>query len=157
MHLAPVLLRTPTHEGLIRWGDRRLLLHQSVEQLPPRTGGPSIEAERKLIKIVIIDAAGESPSDTCQATSSRATRRRMSSEETASQPVLQANPSSRGPEAYMALRLLPVCCVCGLIRNETGSLPSRMSWVTTVSYRRTHHVHLTDFFFTRSYCPDCLL
>lgn len=54
MHLAPALLRTPTHEGLIRCGgDRHGLLHQSVEQLPARPGGPSVEAERELIKIII--------------------------------------------------------------------------------------------------------
>ena len=53
MHLAPVLLRATIYEGLIRCGgDRRHLLHKSAEQLPTRTGGSLVEAERKLIKIV---------------------------------------------------------------------------------------------------------
>ena len=42
-------------------GDRRRLLHQSVEQFPPRTGGPSVEAERKLIKIAIQMLQANSP------------------------------------------------------------------------------------------------
>ena len=85
-----------------------------------------------------------------------ATRRPMSSEETAAQPVLQTIPSLR-PEAYMAPLLLPVCCVCGLIRDESGSLPSRMSWVTPGSYRKTHNVHSTNLLLTHTYCPDCFL
>ena len=72
------------------------------------------------------------------------------------QPVLQASPSLR-PEAYAAPLLLPVCCVCGLIRDETGSLPIRMSWVTPGSYRRTHNVRSTDLLLTHTYCPDGLL
>jgi hypothetical protein len=80
----------------------------------------------------------------------------MSSEEVVTQPVLQTIPSLR-PAAYMAPLLLPVCCVCGLIRDETASLPSRMSWVTPGSYRRTHNVHSTDLLFTYSYCPDSIL
>lgn len=58
MHLVLILLRTPTHEGLIRCGiNCRCLLHQSVEQLPRRTGGPSVEVERKLINLkTVVDA-----------------------------------------------------------------------------------------------------
>jgi len=80
----------------------------------------------------------------------------MSSNKTVTQPVLQPIPSLRA-EAYMAPLLLPVCCVCGLIRDETGSLPSRMSWVTPGSYRRTHHVRSTNLLPTHTYCPNCLL
>jgi len=85
-----------------------------------------------------------------------ATRHPMSSDETVTEPVLQTSPSSR-PEAYMAPRLLPVCCVCGLIRDETGPLPSHISWVTPGSYRKTHNMRSTDLLFTHSYCPECLL
>lgn len=85
-----------------------------------------------------------------------ATRRPMFYKEIVTQPILQASPSSR-PEAYTAPLLLPVCCVCGLIRDETGSLPIRMSWVTPGSYRRTHNVRSTDLLLTHTYCPDCLL
>lgn len=85
-----------------------------------------------------------------------ATRRPMFYKEIVTQPVLQASPSSY-PEAYAAPFLLPVCCVCGLIRDETGSLPIRMSWVTPESYRRTHDVRSTNLLLTHTYCPDCLL
>jgi hypothetical protein len=85
-----------------------------------------------------------------------ATRHPMSSEKIVTQPVLQTSPSSR-PEAFMAPYLPPVCCVCGLIRDETGSLPSHISWVTPGSYRKIHNMHSTDLLFTHSYCPECLL
>jgi hypothetical protein len=80
----------------------------------------------------------------------------MSSEEIVTLPVLQAILSSR-PAAYMASHLIPVCCVCGLIPDQKGSLPSRMSRVRPGSSRRTHNVHSTDLLFMHSYCPDCLL
>ena len=89
--------------------------------------------------------------------SSNDTRRRpMSSEEVSAQPVPLTSSSLR-PKAYMAPLLLPVCCICGLIRDKTASLSSRMSWVTRRSHRRAHNVHSTDLLFTHSYCPDCLL
>jgi hypothetical protein len=76
----------------------------------------------------------------------------MSSEKTATQPVI----ASSSPQAYVATRLIPVCCVCGLIRDELGSVPGRVSWVTLGSYRKGHKVHSTDLRFTHTYCPDCL-
>jgi len=85
-----------------------------------------------------------------------ATRHPMSSEKIVTQPVLHTSLSSRS-EAFMAPRLLFVCCVCGLIRDEMGSLPSHMSWVTPGSYRKTHPLHSTDLLFTQSHCPECLL
>ena len=85
-----------------------------------------------------------------------ATRHPMSSKETAAQPAHQTRPLSR-PEAYVALRLLPVCCVCGLVRDETDSSSHRTLWVTPGSYRRAHNVHSTDLRFTHTYCPDCFL
>lgn len=85
-----------------------------------------------------------------------ATRRQMSSEEIVTQPLLQTIPSSR-PEAYLAPLLLPVCCVCGLICDETDPPSHRTPWVTPGSYRRTHNVHSTDLLFTHSYYPDYLL
>ena len=40
-------------------------------------------------------------------------------------------------ETFIAPTLLPICCVCGLIRNETGSSPDRERWVTPQTYRQT--------------------
>ena len=77
----------------------------------------------------------------------------MSSEETAPQPIM----ASSSPQPNMTTRLVPVCCVCGLIRDEPGSLPSHMSWVTLGSYRKAHKIESTELLFTHTYCPDCLV
>ena len=49
--------------------------------------------------------------------------------------------------------LLPVCCVCRLIRDETRSSPHRAHWVTKRMYRKTHGVNPADFPLTHTYCP----
>ena len=84
------------------------------------------------------------------------TRCPMSSNRTVTQPVLPAILLAF-PETYIVPFLLPQCCVCWRIRDETGSLPSRMAWVTLESYRGTHNLPSTDLHFTHCYCPDCLL
>lgn len=83
-------------------------------------------------------------------------RHPMSSKETAAQQVHQTRPLS-GQEAYVVPRLLPVCCVCRLVRDEADSASHRTLWLTAGSYRRAHNVHSTDLRFTHTYCPDCLL
>ena len=84
------------------------------------------------------------------------TRHPMSSKETAVQPAHQTRSLSH-PEAYVAPYLLPVCCACRLVRDETDSPSHRTLWITPGSYRRTHNVHSTNLLFTHTYCPDCLL
>lgn len=69
------------------------------------------------------------------------------------QPVLPT--SSSRPGASIATRLLPQCCVCGLIRDETGSRPGGISWITLGSYRRLRQVRATALYFTHGYCPAC--
>jgi hypothetical protein len=48
-------------------------------------------------------------------------------------------------EAPSALRketpLLPVCCLCGLIRDEIGASLDSTRWVTQGTYRKTHGVN----------------
>ncbi len=78
----------------------------------------------------------------------------MPSKETAAQPVRQTGPSSC-PEIQVARVLLPVCCVCGLVRDETDPLSHRTLWVTPGSYRKTHHLHSINIPFTHTYCPAC--
>lgn len=78
----------------------------------------------------------------------------MPSKETAAQPVRQRHPSSR-PKAQVARFLLPVCCVCGLIRDETDPLSHRTLWVTPGSYQKTHHILSIEIPFTHTYCPVC--
>lgn len=54
---------------------------------------------------------------------------------------------------------LPVCCVCGLIRDENGpsdeSVPSIDNWVTKQTYRKTHGVDPAVCRLTHTYCPSC--
>ena len=63
-------------------------------------------------------------------------------------------------EAPSALKnetpLLPVCCLCGLIRDEIGTSLDRARWVTQGTYRTTHGVNPADCLQTHSYCPECL-
>ena len=56
-------------------------------------------------------------------------------------------------ETFIAPTLLPVCCVCGLIRDGTGFSPGLDRWVTQRTYRETHGVNPTEL--THTYCPEC--
>jgi hypothetical protein len=51
--------------------------------------------------------------------------------------------------------LLPVCCLCRLIRNEIGTSPDRARWVTQRIYRKTHGVNPANCLQTHAYCPGC--
>ena len=55
------------------------------------------------------------------------------------------------------MALLPVCCVCRLIRDETRSSLHREHWVTERTYRKTHGVNPADFPLTHTYCPGCFM
>ena len=64
-------------------------------------------------------------------------------------------PSALMRETFIAPTMLPVCCVCELIRDETGSSPNRERWVTPRTYRRTHGMNPADFPLTHTYCLKC--
>jgi len=73
---------------------------------------------------------------------------------------LVARTTRRAPPAPMretlfAPKMLPVCCVFELIRDETGSSPNRERWVTPRTYRRTHGMNPADFPLTHTYCLKC--
>lgn len=51
--------------------------------------------------------------------------------------------------------LLPVCCICGLLRNQTGPSLDHERWVTQRTYRKTHGVNPADCLLTHTYCPAC--
>jgi hypothetical protein len=51
--------------------------------------------------------------------------------------------------------LLPVCCLCRLIREEIGASPDRARWVTQRTYRKTHGVNPANCLQTHTYCPGC--
>ena len=61
-------------------------------------------------------------------------------------------------EDFKSPRLLPVCCICGLVRDDESAAPSRPeSWMTMKRYRGMRAVHATSFLFTHTYCPACLI
>jgi hypothetical protein len=50
--------------------------------------------------------------------------------------------------------IIPICCVCGLIREHTT--PSKAeSWVNKGVFRRTHGKDLAAYRLTHTYCPTC--
>lgn len=70
-------------------------------------------------------------------------------------------PTQTMPHASMGqpatVPLLPVCCACGLIRDETESPASLARWVTQRTYRKSHGVNPADLFLTHTYCPECFM
>ena len=69
--------------------------------------------------------------------------------------ITRKAPSAPMRETFIAPKMLPVCCVCGLIRDETGSSPDRERWVTPRTYRMAHGVNPTEIALTHTYCPTC--
>lgn len=51
--------------------------------------------------------------------------------------------------------VLPVCCVCGLVREETEHSSDHERWVTPRTYRKTHGTMPADCVHTHTYCPNC--
>jgi hypothetical protein len=49
--------------------------------------------------------------------------------------------------------VVPICCVCGLIRQETGTEPE--SWITKKVFRQSHGVDHSVYRLTHTYCPGC--
>ena len=58
-------------------------------------------------------------------------------------------------EIFVGPTLLPVCCLCGLIRDKTGSSPGLDRWVTQRTYCEIHGVNPADSPLTHTYCPKC--
>jgi hypothetical protein len=65
--------------------------------------------------------------------------------------IIHEAPSASGRETSM----LPVCCICGLLRDETGASLNCERWVTQRKYRQTYGVNPADCLLTHTYCPDC--
>ena len=49
--------------------------------------------------------------------------------------------------------ILPICCVCGLIRDEPAS--ETESWVTKQVFRQAHGIDHSAYRLTHTYCPSC--
>jgi hypothetical protein len=70
--------------------------------------------------------------------------------------TLFAQITHEAPSASMAERpLVPICCLCRLVRDETGASLDRARWVTQRTYRKTHGVNPAECPQTHTYCPEC--
>jgi hypothetical protein len=78
----------------------------------------------------------------------------MSRNETGTQTTRRVSSAPRS-ETCLVPTLLPICCVCGLIRDETGYRPHHERWVAQRTYRKTHGVNPTTLALTHTYCPTC--
>src|SRR4051812_20318866 len=58
-------------------------------------------------------------------------------------------------ETFTVPTLLPTCCVCGLIRDDTRFSPGRELWITQRTYHETYGVHPVELALTHTYCPAC--
>jgi hypothetical protein len=58
-------------------------------------------------------------------------------------------------EAFIPPTLLPACCVCGLVRDDTRLSSDRDLWVTQRRYHEAHGVDPVKLTLTHTYCPKC--
>jgi rubredoxin len=80
----------------------------------------------------------------------------MSREELSMQNAPYAPSASMG-NLYIQPQLLPVCCICGFVRDEAGGRPQHGRWVAPRAYLKIHGRNLADFPLTHTYCPKCLV
>lgn len=59
------------------------------------------------------------------------------------------------PASRTKTTILHVCCVCGLVLDETGLSLDQERWVTQQMLRVTHGVNPADCLLTHTYCPVC--
>jgi hypothetical protein len=78
----------------------------------------------------------------------------MSIEKTMMRTTPEA-PSAPRRETFIAPTLLPICCVCKLIRDDTRLSPGRKLWITQQTYRETHGVNPSELALTHTSCPEC--
>lgn len=51
--------------------------------------------------------------------------------------------------------MLHVCCICGLVLDETGPSLAQERWVTQRTLRLTHGMNPAECLLTHTYCPVC--
>ena len=51
--------------------------------------------------------------------------------------------------------MLPLCCLCGLIRDQTKVSLDCERWVTRRAYLKSHGVNPSDCVLAHTYCPSC--
>jgi hypothetical protein len=64
-------------------------------------------------------------------------------------------PSAPRRETFIPPTLLPVCCACGIIRDDTRFSPGRELWITQRTYRETHGVNPSVLALSHTHCPTC--
>jgi hypothetical protein len=64
-------------------------------------------------------------------------------------------PAASMRESVIAPTVLPVCCLCRKVRDETRSSPDREHWVTQRMYRQSHGINPADVPLTHTYCLKC--
>ena len=64
-------------------------------------------------------------------------------------------PSAQKRKTFIASKIFPVCCSCGLFRDEIRSSPDRERWVTQRRYQKAHGVNPANFPLTHTYCQKC--
>jgi hypothetical protein len=65
------------------------------------------------------------------------------------------SPSAPRRETFIAPTLLPICCGCGIIRDDTRFSPGRKLWITPQAFRETHGVNPDELALTHTSCPEC--
>jgi len=80
----------------------------------------------------------------------------MAMKEIAMQRIREAS-SAPGRDMFIPPTLLPICCACGLIRDDTRFSPGRELWITQQTYRKTHGVNPDELALTHTSCPECFM
>jgi hypothetical protein len=57
-------------------------------------------------------------------------------------------------DTFVAPRMLPVCCACGLIRDDRAMSGSDR-WITQQTYRKLYGINPSECLFTHTYCLQC--
>ena len=70
-------------------------------------------------------------------------------------PARRPSPSIPMRDRFIAPTLLPVCCLCGLIRDDRRCPPGLDCWLTQRTYRAAHGIDPTEIAQTHTYCPEC--
>jgi hypothetical protein len=77
------------------------------------------------------------------------------SPETPSAQATHGTPPVLNEEPFTQPTLLPVCCQCGLIRDDRGSSPGLECWLTPHMYNKTYDIKPEALALTHTYCPQC--
>ena len=69
--------------------------------------------------------------------------------------ITREAPSVPRRETFIAPTLLPACCACRLVQDESAATSGLERWMSQRTYRKTHGVNPTELALTHTYCPTC--